>query len=140
MGLKAEIPALLTRMSRPPKRAAMASVTARTWPASETSRAQAWAEPPARRMASAAASADSPLKSVTATCAPSAPKISAVALPMPDPAPVTWAMEPWSERLRAGGIDMGGLRSPGRVGRSLDRIRSASQPPGRQSQPDCDDA
>src|SRR5579864_2989902 len=85
------VPALLTRMSRPPNADSVSATAAAKSAFLVTSQAIAMALLP---MARAAAFAASTLMSASVTRAPSRAKVSAMHLPMPDPAPVTRAVLP----------------------------------------------
>jgi hypothetical protein len=64
--------------------------------------------PPAAVISSATALAPSALTSVTATFAPSSANTRAVARPIPEAAPVTSAVNPFTERLSCLNSAMGG--------------------------------
>src|SRR5580704_11574301 len=85
------VPALLTRMSRPPNAESVSATAAAKSAFLVTSQRMAMALLP---MARAAALAASTLMSASATRAPSRANVSAMHLPMPDPAPVTKAVLP----------------------------------------------
>ena len=87
-------PALLTSTSTVPKRRTAVSITPSTWAGTETSAAAAAADPPRAVIAAATASAPAGATSLTTTCAPSSPKRTAIARPMPRAAPVTIATLP----------------------------------------------
>src|SRR3954465_7975904 len=97
-GLAKEMPALLTRTSSRPN----ASSTRRSAPAHEASSLTSWrrkiASPPPRAMAAATSSPDGS-RSVATPPAPSLAKRIAVALPIPDAAPVTSAVLPRSRSM-----------------------------------------
>src|SRR6266478_3716246 len=61
---------------------------ASTSPALLTSAVNASAVPPSDRMMAAVSSAAAPLRSTQSTCAPSRAKVTAVALPLPQPGPI----------------------------------------------------
>src|SRR5262249_38154808 len=87
------IPALLTRMSAPPKSFDNRSPTALTAAASRTSAAIACASPPRERISAAAASALSrSVRQVMTTRCPTAPSATEIARPMPRELPVTRAV------------------------------------------------
>src|SRR5436190_1287996 len=78
-----------------------AATIASTSPARETSAVNALAFPPSDLMMLTVSSAAAPLRSTQNTCAPSRAKVTAVALPLPqpgpiDPAPTTIAALPLS--------------------------------------------
>src|SRR5581483_7746290 len=78
-----------------------AATIASTSPARETSAVKADALPPSDLMMLTVSSAAAPLRSTQNTCAPSRAKVTAVALPLPqpgpiDPAPTTIAVLPLS--------------------------------------------
>jgi len=89
-----EIPALLTQISILPKRLTISGITFLISARSVTSNFQVSAFAPFFRISSAVFLASSSLMSVTATVAPSAASISAMALPIPIAAPVTAANLP----------------------------------------------
>ena len=93
-GFDSERPALFTTRSMPPNASTVASIAACTPSASATFAATpiATSVPPS---SAAAACAFSRSRSATTTHAPSAARRVAMALPMPDAAPVTNAMRPW---------------------------------------------
>src|SRR5262245_43623646 len=113
IGALAVMPALLTRMSTPPKRSAASAIMSSTAPKSVTETGLAIARPPAAAISAATAAAgpascpapsvDVP-RSFTITAAPSAASCSAVARPMPRPAPVTTAVRPCNGRDIAGAL------------------------------------
>src|SRR6202051_3470569 len=61
---------------------------ASTSPALLTSAVNATAGPPSDRMMAAVSAAAAPLRSTQNTCAPSRAKVTAVALPLPQPGPI----------------------------------------------------
>src|SRR5437016_10122710 len=78
-----------------------AATIASTSPARETSAVKAVALPPSDLMMLTVSSAAAPLRSTQNTCAPSRAKVTAVALPLPqpgpiEPAPTTTAVLPFS--------------------------------------------
>mmetsp|Transcript_4951 Transcript_4951/g.9453 ORF Transcript_4951/g.9453 Transcript_4951/m.9453 type:complete len:212 (-) Transcript_4951:9-644(-) len=81
-------PALFTRMSNFPKASTVFSTTFATSASSVTSPGMATAEPPVPSMADTSSERFSARRPVTATMAPSAANILAVAYPMPLEAPV----------------------------------------------------
>src|SRR5262245_27130200 len=81
--------ALLCRMSRPPKAFTVPPIMASMPAGAPASAVMASATPPALVISSATAWARVPSMSATATFAPRSPKPSAVARPMPEPAPET---------------------------------------------------
>jgi hypothetical protein len=85
------VPALLTRMSRPPNADSVSATAAAKSAFLVTSQRMAMALLPIAR---AAAFAASTLMSASDTRAPSRANVSAMHLPMPDPAPVTKAVLP----------------------------------------------
>src|SRR6266446_7783475 len=85
------MPALLTRMSTPPKAATTAATPSLTAFSSVTSMAIPIAWPPLARISFAVAPAASLLRSAIATFAPSRAYTRAMSLPMPLAAPVTIA-------------------------------------------------
>src|SRR5262245_2368258 len=113
IGALAVMPALLTRMSTPPKRSAASAIMSSTAPKSVTETGLAIARPPAAAISAATAAAgpascpapsvDVP-RSFTITAAPSAASCSAVARPMPRPAPVPTAARPSNGRDIAGAL------------------------------------
>ena len=96
-GFEIDRPALLTTMSTPPKARTASRKPAATWASSVTSQATLTAAsgPP---ISSATAWALAASMSATTTHAPSAASRSAIARPMPEPAPVTNATRPASGR------------------------------------------
>src|SRR3954470_16656942 len=91
---RSSTPALLKAMSSRPKRATVLSSASPTWSLLVTSQAMARAVPPSCSICSAVACAACWFKSTATTSAPSWAKATAVALPMPEPAPVTNATLP----------------------------------------------
>src|SRR5690606_16923542 len=85
------MPALLTRMSMPPLRARTSAMAASTECWSVTSVAMKNALSPRRAAVSAPVASS---RSAMITCAPSRTKASAMAAPIPRPAPVTTAIFP----------------------------------------------
>ena len=83
--------ALLTRISRPPRRSLAVSTTLRACTSEDTSPATQWTEPLSERL-----SGGEDCRAVATTLAPSATKRSTIALPMPLDAPVTMASLPSS--------------------------------------------
>src|SRR3954470_16240333 len=92
--------ALLTRMSSAPSSATVRSTAASTCSRERTSQPIAIAVPPSRVIASTVSAQSSSRRSLTATCAPSAASLIAVAAPIPRPAPVTSAARPSSRAMR----------------------------------------
>ncbi|MNL44871.1 hypothetical protein D3C87_1674730 [compost metagenome] len=88
------IPALATTMSSRPKCPSVSATSARIAPSSVTSATLALALPPAFSISAAVASTSSRVRLITTTAAPSRASFNAVALPIPDPAPVTSATLP----------------------------------------------
>src|SRR5258708_5233567 len=88
------------RMARPPKARAAPPPIAAMPAGAPASGVIATALPPAARISAVTASARPPSRSATATRAPHAAKPSAVARPIPDPAPDTSATLP-SNRMEA---------------------------------------
>jgi hypothetical protein len=88
------MPALATTMSRPPKVETSVSMARRIWASSLVSAVSAIASPPAAAISSRVFATSLSVRLSAATFAPSAASASAVALPMPDPAPVTNAILP----------------------------------------------
>src|SRR5215475_10012471 len=86
-------------MSRPPKCADISETTRSIATRSLTSSVHPFAVPPLAAISSTTALTPSALTSVTATLAPSAANTRAVARPMPLAAPVTSAVNPFTERL-----------------------------------------
>src|SRR5260370_5256239 len=86
-------------MSREPKCAATSSTTVVMASALATSSVQAFAFPPLAVISFATVCVPSALISVTATLAPSAENLRAVAPPMPLAAPVMRTVRPFTERL-----------------------------------------
>src|ERR1700692_2315828 len=81
-----------------------AATIASTSPAREASAVNAVALPPSEAMIPTGSSAASPLRSTQNTCAPSRAKVTAVALPLPqpgpiEPAPTTKAVLPLSRSI-----------------------------------------
>src|SRR5262245_34394260 len=99
-GLKMPIPALLTRTSRPPKRATVASTARLTSSRLRTSACSVSTAPgPAASIFGRADDRCALLSPVTETCAPSATSARAIASPMPRDPPVTSATFPCSDSI-----------------------------------------
>ncbi len=94
--IRSMIPALLTSTSTPPKRSTAVATTASTTDCSLRSPVTATAMPPASLISSTTARTPSALRSAATTRSPWAAKVSAVARPMPEPAPVTMTPRPSS--------------------------------------------
>src|SRR5439155_3557891 len=92
--IRCEKPALLTRMSSPPKPDTASSIIACTSAERETSARKKRAVPPSLAIAEATRRPFSSFTSATTTRAPSRAKRVAMASPNPDPAPVTIAILP----------------------------------------------
>src|SRR5439155_1297086 len=92
--IRCEKPALLTRMSSPPKPDTASSIIAFTSAERETSARKKRAAPPSLAIAEATRRPFSSFTSATTTRAPSRAKRVAIASPNPDPAPVTTAILP----------------------------------------------
>src|SRR6056297_430791 len=107
------MPALANAISRPPHFSTMAATPSSTACSFVTSIARAMAVPPAFSMASTASWALSRVKSATATLAPSRPYCSAIARPMPRPAPVIRAIR-FSRRIVIFSLVVSHTRQPGR--------------------------
>ena len=90
------MPALLTRMSILPQALTVASIADFTSPSFVVSVRSGFASPPESSIWAATAFAVSSLMSDAMTLAPSRPYRVAIALPMPEPAPVTSAVLPAS--------------------------------------------
>src|SRR5262245_4549983 len=90
------MPALLTRMSSPPRPEMVRRTISRAWLASDTSTAIVSARPPLCSMASAVVWAVASSMSATATAAPASASAAAMPAPMPAPPPVTMATRPES--------------------------------------------
>ena len=91
-GAEWAMPALETRMSRPPQASTVASKAARTDASLVTSMPSPSARPPPTALVTSSATAAARIRastSVIATCAPSAASRCATARPMPEPPPVT---------------------------------------------------
>src|SRR5262245_50107136 len=88
------MPAEFTRVVRPPRQAALSPTIRSTAVSLVTSTCPAHAMPPTFSMIRAVSWAAAPTRSTHATRAPSAARRSAVACPMPEPAPVTSAIFP----------------------------------------------
>ena len=86
------MPALLIKISTRSWSFKICSHAALTAALSATSTAYAWARPPAATMAAATAPHDSAFFDTHRTLTPCAASFSAIALPMPRPAPVTSAV------------------------------------------------
>src|SRR5437764_7412600 len=86
--------ALLSRMSRRPKRPTVSEIAARIASPSDTSTARAMPLPPRASISATTAAAPAVSTSTTATAAPAAAMANAVARPMPFAAPVTIATRP----------------------------------------------
>src|SRR5258706_2858523 len=98
------MPTLLSSTSMRPKVLRHAATIASTSAARETSAVNAVALPPSEAMIFAVSSAAAPLRSTQNTCAPSRAKVTAVALPLPqpgpiEPAPTTSAVFPLSRSI-----------------------------------------
>ena len=87
-----EMPALLIRIVAAPSRSRTSATPASIWSRLLTSTVTPIAVPPSATMASAVATALSPLRSRIATDAPSWARRVAMAIPMPEPPPVTIAV------------------------------------------------
>src|SRR6476620_8965962 len=98
--LRSPTPALFTSTSSRPKVAASRCISAFTCSVAVTSTVSACAAPLLLTMVSAVSRAASPTRSATTTLAPSRAKVSAMARPMPAPAPVTSAILSSSRRIR----------------------------------------
>src|SRR2546426_229416 len=96
-----EKPALLTRMSRPPKPDLASSIIARTSAERETSARRKRAAPPSFAIVETTRRPFSSFTSATTTRAPSRAKRVAMASPNPDPAPVTIAILPSNRMSRS---------------------------------------
>jgi hypothetical protein len=93
--LKPSIPALLTKMVGRPTLSRTSVTAASMRGRSVTSTVRPTAVPPEATILAAAASAEAPSRSKTATALPSAARRSLMAKPIPDPPPVTMATR-WS--------------------------------------------
>src|SRR5581483_9746396 len=82
------MPTLLSSTSMRPKALRHAATIASISAGRETSAVNAVALPPSPRMILAVSSAAAPLRSTQNTCAPSRAKVTAVALPLPQPGPI----------------------------------------------------
>src|SRR5215475_3104112 len=119
-----------------------AATIASTSPARETSAVKAVALPPSDLMILTVSSAAAPLRSTQNTCAPSRAKVTAVALPLPqpgpiEPAPTTIAVLPLSRFIafslllllaRAHGRDVGPDRMAEDI-RQRPAFAARAQPP-----------
>ena len=94
------VPALLKSASSPPKASTAVAIIRSVSAASATSAAHGTATAPCDSIIATVSSTLGPRTSAATTCAPSAAKRSALARPMPDPAPVTMAILP-SSNIRA---------------------------------------
>src|SRR5690606_32212343 len=88
------MPALLTRIDSGPISLPIASISASTWPGTDTSSTRPW--PPCADSRSPIAAAPDSEVAVPITVAPCAASVSAIAAPMPRLAPVTSAISPLS--------------------------------------------
>src|SRR5215467_11800678 len=100
------MPTLLSSTSMRPKALRQASTIASTSEALDTSAVKEAALPPSPLMMLTVSSADAALRSTQNTCAPSRAKVTAVALPLPqpgpiEPAPTTIATLPLSRSILA---------------------------------------
>src|SRR5450432_1418619 len=82
------MPTLLSSTSTRPKVLRHAATIASTSPALAASAVKAAALPPSAAMILTVSSAAAPLRSTQNTCAPSRAKVTAVALPLPQPGPI----------------------------------------------------
>jgi hypothetical protein len=94
------MPALATRMSRPPNALTVSAIMRRTWSPSFTSAASATARPPSPSSSASAAAFFASLRPAIATSAPARAKPLAMPRPMPPLPPVTSATLP----LRSNGF------------------------------------
>src|SRR4051794_30699151 len=102
---------------------------ASTSPALLTSAVNATAVPPSDRMMAAVSSAAAPLRSTQSTCAPSRAKVTAVALPLPqpgpiEPAPTTIAVLPLRRFIGFSFLELAGVDSTNSRHSGM-RLRSA---------------
>ena len=107
-GRRIERPALLTRMSTPPKRCSTTAASSSTASRSDRSQGSAVEVPPAPAMRSDNASSRSARRATAITSAPAAAKHSAPASPIPEDAPVISTRLPRSEIRVPLGIRSGG--------------------------------
>src|SRR5271157_1341686 len=131
------MPALLTRMSTPPSRAATSSTPASTCASSATFIATAVAMPPPSVISLTTSWAPPRLRSATATLAPSRAKRSAICLPIPLADPVTMASFP-SRRDMASLLNVHDRAYSGTVGGMISLAAvalttSATETPGARS-------
>src|SRR5262249_5636358 len=104
------MPALLTRTSIFPNSATVRATSPSTWSAFVTSLAPAIARRPSARASAAPSSAVSALRSESATSQPSRASRSAIARPIPRPAPVISATLPSSPYMRPSPAGSAGLQ------------------------------
>src|SRR5690349_11690402 len=129
------IPALFTRMSRPPSSASTVLPSSLTGPEAATSTPYAAAWPPSAWQAAADSLARSAVVATHATRAPRPARRSAIARPMPREAPVTSATLPASVRSIGGVGSLKGIGGRGESGAGTERPRAPGEarirpPPG----------